>query len=233
MSVADAHRLLRSQQASIHWAIELLDLDPAEFKWETARITIEVEHYDEYFGDVTHQEVIDVPALRHLPSGFHCKFAPDFVSFSPGSESWVDDIRTRTWKERSAAAMKWLDNLKREIETPDYWASGLKGPDVADVANAEDRPFTEAEREAKRTDVETAGQYVLDQEELKEHVAAIQQKLDYVKAAIDRMSRRDWIHTALGAVVSIGAACGLSPKVARDLWDIVSQGFRSVLKLRG
>ncbi len=115
-----------------------------------------------------------------------------------------------TWKEVCEHFQAWARAVAGEVNIPDYWQS------PADLAKSifgdsyskgPDRSFTGPEIEHIRSAASEyrrrlSAQYQLSEDQQRE----IDRKLDFLVHEAETQSRQQWLHTAIGVIVSIAAA---------------------------
>ncbi len=62
-----------------------------------------------------------------------------------------------------------------------------------------------------------------------EHIDLVDARFTYLESAVERMSRRDWLHTCIGVFFTIVVSVGLPPNQARGLFSFASQTLRTAL----
>lgn len=216
--------LLKSQRREVFITIQSVGLEPAEFKWED----IPSKHSSELI----------VSRLVHTSSGGYYNF--DFVKgspwceYSPGEEKFIEESYPGNWDLQLVYANKWLQYLKRELETPDLWATivgesaMMFGTPVAgDETNS---LFTVTERERLSGCLEEIQAYLVSANDLTDtRLAFVEERLRYLEGAASRMGRKDWINLAWGALINIVVGVALSPDAARDLVRIAGSALTWVL----
>jgi hypothetical protein len=115
----------------------------------------------------------------------------------------------------------WLDDVKRDIQTPDLWAelsrdTGMLGASSYDISNA---PFTSDEQK----NIAEHLQYVA--EHVRQHYAlSIMQTekldalIDYAVKAAGRMGRTDWRNVLVGAVLGWVISAAVAPEYAHEIF---------------
>jgi hypothetical protein len=127
-----------------------------------------------------------------------------------------------SWQTIPTRICSWLEEVKRDLETPDLWvelqreAQLLSGTISDDVI--ENTLFTLDEQKevaarlralaehARRTYSLTAAQ-----------MQALDAKLDYLANAARRLGRKDWVNVCAGAILSYVLTASLPPEAARDM----------------
>lgn len=223
--------LMRTQQNDVLGELQRKELDPAEFRW--TEVTLEQI-------PMTADEAI-VSKLVHTPSGhsfvFDMRGETFWGTFSPGRERPQEHRQAGTWTVMQGLIGEWASNLRRETGAPDLWAEISQETNLARAAAAEDDEAAFSAEERARLEHAV--------EEIKDHLAAlgaaeqqrfdlVKSELDFLKTSIARMSRRGWLHTAVGVLFSIAVGAGFGPDRAKELfgfaWKTI-KGAVSGLKL--
>lgn len=126
----------------------------------------------------------------------------------------------------------WLDEVKRDVETPDLWADLQGEAELLGVAYDEDTentPFTPEEKKkithefsefavyAQRTYSLSAGQ-----------MNVLNAKLDYLIKATDRLGRIDWRNALVGVIMGYVLTVALPPESARSMFFILLKGISQI-----
>jgi hypothetical protein len=102
--------LLRVQRTQIFQLIENYELNPEEFLWD-------------FMSKQTRD--LATPILSHTPTRyffhFDMRYEAHYARFSPGRDKTVEEQYPRTWSNQIDCFIKWLIELRREIEAPDLW----------------------------------------------------------------------------------------------------------------
>ncbi len=59
----------------------------------------------------------------------------------------------------------------------------------------------------------------------------IQEKLDYLNAAVDRLNRFDWKGVALSTIIGIATNLSVDTNSGKQVFDLFQQAFSSVIRL--
>lgn len=202
-------------------ALELLThegLDPKEFLWE-----------ERQSGKTLN---LQVSALIHRPTGFYFVFdfhkGQHYTVRSPGETSAFDTQFPGSWVYQRGYLIEWINSVKREYEALDLWAAVTSERQffVAAAESQEGGPFDVQEQEFIRTRVNEIREYLVSTHSLNEHHQEyVERQLDYLVAAAKRQPRRDWLHLAIGVLVSIVIQLGLSSSAASEFFRFASNAF--------
>lgn len=220
--------LLKSQKNEIFAAITEIGLNPLQFEWR--REAVENIYLQRY----------DISCIYYRPANFYFKFDYDdegvrLSVFRPGEQRMKQSKQAENWNQQLNDVKKWLAFVKREVEIPDLWEQ-LKGyaPQETFIGTAEisNAPFSSSEAEniiasLDKLQAQIEKNFNLQEEQ---HVF-VERQFDYLKDAVKRLGRKDWIHTSIGVMVGIAVNLALSPEKAKLLWDLVRSCFAHILPL--
>ena len=181
--------------------------------------------------------------LIHHPSGFFCGFAAERsesgkpytqIEYSPSEEGFIKRESVYSASSWDDVVRKWVDILRREIDTPDLWtsiASGQSSVMQATATASENTPFTAPERAQVAIFLEDIRTYIQTNSRLStDKFNIVVEKLAYLEQAADRMGRKDWLNLFLGVLVSMTVQVGMEKSVFQDLLSVADQLFRRFLQ---
>jgi hypothetical protein len=182
----------------------------------------------------------EVSILRHRVSDFYFKFDRDSSEgftcrFSPGRVRLQESLGwTREWASVLYEFKEWLSRLERET-VPDLWEQ-LKGyaPDETLIGTAEisNAPFSYSEAENIIGSLDKLQSQIEKNFNLQgEQLSFVKREIDYLKDAAKRQGRKDWMHTAIGVIMTIAVGLTLSPEKTKLLWDLLKSCFAVILQL--
>ena len=142
----------------------------------------------------------------HEPSGYGCLFAPYSVYFSPGDISLHANQRVLNWDQSISTVAAWLKNLKREIDSPDLWASLIQEMELLGLESSERLTrrliWKSKLRSSELFDeirVYITSTYCLAEEPLRR----VHAKLDYLIDASTRVGRIDWKNIFVSSLIAL------------------------------
>jgi hypothetical protein len=147
--------------------------------------------------------------LRHRPSGAYFVFgghAGDYVTRYQAGDSPVEERTGLSQYRLMEQVGFWLAEIKRDIETPDLWAQ-LQGEaellGAASDETVENTPFTPAEQEEIAGQLRELREYVRRTYSLsKSQTRFLEERLDYLPEASNRVGRKDWLLMAAGVMLT-------------------------------
>ncbi len=95
--------------------------------------------------------------------------------------------------------------------------------------NITDDPITQDQREQIAHGIGEIRRFLIeDRDQQKQTVEFIMDKLNYLESSAKRISRKDWLHTAIGILFIIAIGIALPPNEARDLFSLATNAFADV-----
>jgi hypothetical protein len=210
--------LLKSQANDVLRAIEYFGLDPAEFRWEWTS------------SRYVSRQVVS--KLTHLASGFYFVFdlssGKNHVGIFSPAEDTPNAVQGSTgWQAHVAVVSSWLRNLKREMDAPDLWAAAptpgslLTAGVAPEIANT---PFTAQEQTEISERLKDIEGRIADLQALtREQAKFVADQFDYLRGALRRQGKTDWIHTTVGVLVTAAFSIGLGGEQARNLFQYAGE----------
>ena len=100
----------------------------------------------------------------------------------------------------------WVDEILYLTETPDFWAELQRAPEIlaaAQAAEGSNAPFTPAEQAEISRELDEIKKLVRERFELtSEQSSAMDERLDDIKEASERLRRKDWLMLLYGGLIS-------------------------------
>jgi hypothetical protein len=217
-------RLKRVEKNEIFSLVVDVGLNPAEFGWLD-------EEYTEYIDGEPVQ--FKTSRLKHRPTRYFCRFGGLRVEMSPGPDHRVEyEEHHNNWQIKRAAAQLWLEELRKEVDAPDLWATIGQEKALSTAAASADldnRPFTAAEQSLIATKLDEIKAYLLGgQRFAADEADAVERGFAYLKEAADRMGRKDWLNILIGGLISLAIGLALEPEKARGLLRPAGTVFQSL-----
>lgn len=214
--------LLRSQTNAIFEAIKSGGLDPNHFSIEKR--------------PSLHDPGTTVSSIVHGRSGYFYTFDylsdKEYAEYSPGEAKQVVQNYPGSWGLQFDQFIKWLDYLKREIESPDFWSTANYETLLVEAANSAtlDNSFFSGEEQGQiAAQLIELRQFILETQGLQaaqsDFVAV---RLNYLEDASTRQSKTDWLHTAIGVLFSVTLSLSLSGDEAREIFRFAARLFSSI-----
>jgi hypothetical protein len=224
-----ASAILLSQKNEILRLLTEKGFSPNDFLWEDGQVP----------GDGGCLPV----KLIHQPSGFFCSFAAERsdsgnpyiqIEYSPSEEGFITSASARSAYQWDNEIKKWIDILRREIDTPDLWTSIVSGQSSVMQATAtasENTPFTPPERAQVIIFLGEIRTYIQTNAGLSpDKFSIVIEKLAYLEQAADRMGRKDWLNLFLGVLFSMAMQVAMEKSVFQDLLSVAGHLFRQFLR---
>ncbi len=178
--------------------IESSGFDPADFEWSQADQTARQ-------GRLSH--IFRVSVLTHKRSGYYIVFGGISTTMSPGINQKVEAHEDMgQWGLKQSYCGYWLQELRKEVETPDLWASVGQERALANAAASEgvdNKPFTPVERQIISASLKEIKARLLSMQQFDSRQAAIiDNQFKYLDEAGQRMGRKDWLMLSVGTMVT-------------------------------
>lgn len=214
--------VLRSQANEVLELIQSVGLEPSSFAWGI-RSSVETPG-------------LEVSSLTHSGTGHYFIFdfcdGEHYAVHSPGRDSMRETRHTEFWSSQVGSVENWLQYLKREVQAPDLWSAILEDSQLATAAASSDdeQPFTVEEQRKVSSQLAEIKRYVIATHDLcEEDSRFVTKRLDYLADAAKRQARRDWLHLALGVLLTIGFKIGLGSEGLRELFSMVGAAVQDVV----
>ena len=238
--------LTKTQKNEVLARVRGAGLDPLDFVW-VERKSPEWSRWEGYAADT----------LVHKPTGYYCAvFAPPqavglmhlsdrliampvpgpYVAvFEPVNSGPRGRLVSVDLSSVLTGVAEWLDVVKREHEAPDLWAQlAVQGDVFGDAVSAleiANTPFTADEKRRITQGLDEIKAQLAAQHELSEQqLTAIDKGFAALKAASERVGRKDWVLMFGGMLMGIIGSAALPPETVRGLFHIVGQVFQWLLQ---
>jgi hypothetical protein len=210
--------IMQSQKNDIFNLIKAINLDPSGFVW--GEIESELTEYDTgnpWISKLTHTET-------EYFFAFEFRYDDHVAVMSPGEAKIVEYRNVGDWDHQVAAALDWLEYLRREITAPDYWAQISEYQSLAQSSNrfeGTNTPFTSREVHMLNEGLnEMKSLFKEYAQQENDEFEMIDARFDDVIGLVEEMGRNSWLHTAIGAVITVSMSLGLSPDIAKEIWEV-------------
>lgn len=223
-------------------AIHEVGLDPSMFDTEEGKD----DGQDPIYGSSKVGQPIFIIKLNNSPIKFVvAEVNTSFHTFSYRGTFFAPTFILDFWRENAdaskvlAAFKEWLEEVaKKYIEDndlPDYWSqlkvygSLVVNSDFADEKGTE---FTEQEKETVRRSIDKFHQLVNETfTPSAQQAEYINDRLDYLTKAVDRLNRFDWNAVAINIVTSITVNLSVDTEKGRLLYALLKTAFHATTKL--
>jgi hypothetical protein len=216
-------RLKRIETNEVLAQVEGVGLNPLEFEWLEDNSDEDIDGEPVSFKSST---------LWHRPTDYFCRFGGFRVQFSPGPKWRVEEHHGNNWETRRAAAQVWLEELQKEVDAPDLWATIGQEKALSTAtssASLDNRPFTAAEQSLIATNLGEIKAYLLeDQQFAADEAAIVEREFAYLKESAERMGRKDWLNILLGGLFGLAVTLALDPEKAKGLLRLAGTVFQSL-----
>jgi hypothetical protein len=219
--------LRRAWKNDIFKCVREAGLNPLSFEWGEERTELESGRYA-------------VSVLKYLDSDFYFKFdrtSDGNFAFRcyPGRRGVPEESTIlEDWSEILLNFKEWLSLLKEDV-TLDLWEQ-LKeyAPQERFIGTAEisNVPFSYSEAENIIESLDKLQAQIEENFKLQgDQLAFVKREIEYLKETVKRQGRKDWMHTAIGVIMTIAVGLALSPEKTKLLWDLLKSCFAGLLSL--
>jgi hypothetical protein len=217
-------RLKRVEKNEILSLVEGVGLNPQEFEWLEDDSNEYIDGESMRFRAYT---------LRHRPTDYYCKFGGFRVEFSPGPIRRVEaDQHHNNWDIKRAVAQLWLEELQKEANAPDLWATiGQEKAlsTAASSASLDNRPFSAVEQTLIATKLDEIKEYLLEGQQFdRKQAEFVEREFAYLRQSAARFGRKDWLRVLLGVLIGQAINLALDPAKARGLFSLAGAAFQSL-----
>lgn len=209
-------RLKQTERSEVFHLVTSAGFDPADFGWEDKR------DFESFRSSIGGGDEVAVSVLRHNPTGYYLRFGAFANEFSPGVNKRINhDKHDGTWKDRIRSLATWLNELRREVEAPDLWASVGQERALANAAASEgvdNNSFNPSEKQLISASLNEIRSTLLSMRQFdSRQTAIIDSQFKHLDEAAQRMGRKDWLMLAFGAMVTMIVALSLTPEQGNGL----------------
>ncbi|MCU7493046.1 MAG: hypothetical protein HF310_16210 [Ignavibacteria bacterium] len=214
----EEHKLLTFQRNTLLLLLRDAGLNPTEFDFSETKSR--------------HVSRLIVPAFVHNPTGYHFMF--DVIDsrhacyFTPGADMISEEQYPGSWEALLNYFKKWIQFLKREIETPDLWKAIKPDPVLSESLSSVDpqdnAKFTPDELKHISSSIEELKAYIFKE------IPLLQDKIDYINNqttylvdSSKRLGKKDWLNVAVGIIINIIFAIAPSENTARNIYTYAVQ----------
>ena len=216
-------KLLTSQKDYIYDLIENKGISPSQFEFKERRsekspgqyaTILEYKNSDFFFSFETH------PSNKESHFSIYC----------PGVSAYKEYKNPGSWTLQQDYIEMWLDNLVKEINTPDKW-SRLNAEIESIKINFDDdtTKFSVHEYEDLQARIEILKLKISETGLLEEQISVINNKLDHLTELAKDLNKFDWKGLFIGTIISIVIQLGVTHENAIVLWDAIKQVFNNIL----
>ena len=227
---------LKSQKHQVYEQIKKLGIDSALFEWTFKP------------GDWADKETIK---FLDPDSDYYFSITKHFdrteCALSPGSKSVTDYARyaddpggKMPWHLIIGDIFNWLGFLKRELSVPDIWESLSEDRGIFLEplrTGPENDQFTQELRERIIKELENIKTSLLENlqvsDDTKEKQKTLEDRIEYLIEATNRMGPKDWFMVCLGTFVTLTSALVLSPEEGKAIIGLIKSALMGLRNLLG
>ncbi|MEW6388059.1 MAG: hypothetical protein AB1491_11135 [Thermodesulfobacteriota bacterium] len=211
--------LLRYHRNEIFKEIVEIGLNPREFDWGE---------------DASGMGMYFVPTLIHVQTGYFFKFdisndGRRVSYYYPTLEAEKELLFPGDWEKQKVNFLEWLNILKIELSSPDFWEAYLNASKMFEPTADSDlvnELFTTEEQTYISTKLLEIEKYLSEKQNLSaENIAFIKEKIGYLEECSKRLGKKDWLNIVIGISFKIAVDLGLSSEIAKEFFKLVGTAF--------
>jgi hypothetical protein len=152
----------------------------------------------------------------------------NYVRYSPGHTSVVDETQSIEWLEMTSVFERWLIFLKREVGASDLWAQMMN--DVSRMGfqfGSQHEQYTVEEQRLLSDRIKILKGRIHEIPQINDKLDVVLERLDHLDAMVAKLSKFDWNALLIGTLISIVIQLGVSPLNAEKLWALVKIAFNN------
>jgi len=204
-----AARLRKRQKNDVFEATQAVGLDPNEFDLQDDAVEVRIKH----------KRSLSCFIIGGDPGHYVGRYV---VGDDP---EWP--FEEFSWRSMIPRIRRWLEEVKRDLETPDLWAEFQRETELLE-ANFDDvtenSPFTPDEQKVIAGRLQELAEHTRHTYSLSEaQMRILDGKLDYLVKAAGRLGRIDWRNAFAGAILGFIFTAALPPEAVRDMILVLSQ----------
>jgi hypothetical protein len=173
--------------------------------------------------------------LKHKWSKSYFIFGSDGAKYL-GSYAAGDDpdwpYEVYSWETLMKRISRWLEEVKRDLETPDLWGELQREAELLGIASdeaARNTPFTADEQKEIVGKLQELEEYVRITYSLSsEQMRILDAKINYLIDALGRLGRTDWRGVFVGTIVSYVLTVAIPPESARSIFMTFMELFQAI-----
>jgi hypothetical protein len=195
--------LQKWKKNQIFETIEAVGLDPKEFDLEDDGVEVRIKH-------------------KRSESCFILGGDPaHYLGRSVAGDAPAPPFEVYSWQSVILRIRSWLENVKRDLETPDLWVELQRKAKLLAYSDevTENTPFTLDEQNEIAGRLQEWAEHARHTHSLSAaQMQVLDAKLDYLVSAAGRLGRIDWRNAAVGAILGWVLSAALPPESARDIF---------------
>jgi hypothetical protein len=153
-----------------------------------------------------------------------------FAFYCPGQEAHTENAFTQSWVSQKNCFGRWLNYLKRELETPNKWERLNKEiQSLKFNLIPEEGKFTVNEYEELKSKLLILTGQISNSKLPIDQINIINDKIDHLTDLAKDMNKFDWKSLFIGTIVSLIIQLGLTQENAQLIWQYIKMTFNNYL----
>jgi hypothetical protein len=202
--------------------IEDKKFDPAEFELEDTGERVTITHSSGSSFEFTFKAgYLDVAGTQYDVGKYEYEFTVVEGIAETGNAYSIDTLR-------GLRIERWLDEIRETVGVPDFWDELKHGRQlVAEIQRGSDNTlFTNDERRQIAAQLQAIKAQMREQFALTSgQIAQVNEKLDEVIEASERLGRKDWLVYFLGTITALIIASTVTSGAGEHIFTMVIQGI--------
>jgi hypothetical protein len=174
--------------------------------------------------------------IRHLLAGSYFTISGDAGGYTAryvAGDGPVEDREGLSWLRLQQRVEAWLREVKADLEMPDRWAELRQAREIFAAVPGEvidNTPFSSEERAEIERQLREFRERARDRWSLSgERLATLDETIDYLVDAADRLGRFDWRSVFAGAFTGLFLSAVFPPESVHHVLVLLAQGVRLLL----
>ena len=154
-----------------------------------------------------------------------------YTTFSPGENCLEESSRSGGWKLFLTKVKRWLQCLKREINTFDRWETfnQLRQVPFSFETNNNEERFSKDELRLLELKISTIKSRIEKLELPIDTINQINNKLDSLNDKAEMMLKTDWKELFIGGIIGVIFNLAITKETTEIIWDIIKQTFKQYI----
>lgn len=151
---------------------------------------------------------------------------------SPGMGTVQERMYTQNWDRQWQRFLRWVEDLKREVEAVDPWEQIRSYLPSEEVLPAGEEGLNSRFAYAEVQAIEAALAQL--ESRLQQHfrltndqIEKVHKTVGYLKEEAKKLGRLNWKHLVIGALAELGLSLMIPPESFREFWTIVKETFQT------
>jgi len=165
--------------------------------------------------------------FQFIDSDYYSKF---YLNYQPGDECFLEVTSDLDWSEGMIHFDKWLNNLQREINSPNLWQKFQSEATSLNVSFVSDNSkFTINEYNELKQKIDFIINQLPNIELGNQQQIEIASTLQHLLTLSNELGKFDWKSLFIGTIISIIIQLNVTKENADLLWQLIKSSFNNFL----